>query len=273
MRWLLPAVFCCSVAAEAQQAPPPVTSPGPVARPERSGNTGAETDAANESGAEARETPEMREGIRPDTPPTAPASPADAEPGQWERLREKQPDLGACLAALDQLGTVFERVDTLIDEDRDCGIANPLRVTEILPGVAIRPAPTLRCDTVRATALWLRDFVQPAAERVGRGPVVALRNGSGYVCRRRNNLPDGKLSEHSFGNALDVMAFEFADGAPIAVEPRERDGTMAEAFQDAVRASACMEFATVLGPGADAYHDDHLHLDVKSRNGGFRLCQ
>ncbi|MEG4644742.1 extensin family protein [Paracoccus sp. APAP_BH8] len=28
-----------------------------------------------------------------------------------------------------------------------------------------------------------------------------------------------------------------------------------------------------LGPGANAAHVDHLHLDIKARRGGFRLCQ
>ena len=116
--------------------------------------------------------------------------------------------------------------------------------------------------------------VQPAARQMTeRGPVVALEQGSGYICRRRNNAPDGKLSEHSFGNAIDIMAFRFAEGEPIRVEPREREGTMAEAFQRAVRAGSCLYFSTVLGPGTDASHADHLHMDIKERNGGFRLCQ
>jgi hypothetical protein len=69
------------------------------------------------------------------------------------------------------------------------------------------------------------------------------------------------------------MGFTFAEGPPIAVEPREAQGTMAEAFQDAVRASACLDFSTVLGPGSNASHADHLHLDVIERSRGYRLCE
>ena len=75
------------------------------------------------------------------------------------------------------------------------------------------------------------------------------------------------------GNGIDITGFRFASGAPIPIQPRERDGGMAEAFQDTVRATACLHFTTVLGPGTDATHSDHLHLDVIARSSGFRLCQ
>jgi hypothetical protein len=121
---------------------------------------------------------------------------------------------------------------------------------------------------------WTRNIVLPAAEQLDdRGALFILDQGSSYICRRRNNAATGKLSEHSFGNAVDIMGFRFSEGAPIPVEPREREGTMAEAFQRTARAGACLYFTTVLGPGSDEAHADHLHLDIKERRGGFRLCQ
>ena len=72
---------------------------------------------------------------------------------------------------------------------------------------------------------------------------------------------------------MDIAAFGFDDGSRLAIAPPEDRGDMAVAFQNAVQASACLFFATVLGPGSNAAHDDHLHLDVKARRGGFRLCQ
>lgn len=36
---------------------------------------------------------------------------------------------------------------------------------------------------------------------------------------------------------------------------------------------AGLHFTTVLGPGADASHDNHLHLDIKRRNNSDRLRQ
>ena len=205
------------------------------------------------------------------------AAPAGAErggPSIREALALSDEAYAACLADLDAIGATYVEVDPIVAaDDPDCGILRPVELSAVLPGIAFDPPDPLRCDAALATARWTRDFVLPAVERVGRGDLTAIGHAATYVCRRRNNQPDGKPSEHSFGNAVDVVSFTFSDGDPIAIMPRERDGTLAEAFQDAVRASACMEFTTVLGPGSDAYHDDHLHLDVVERDGGFRLCQ
>jgi hypothetical protein len=37
--------------------------------------------------------------------------------------------------------------------------------------------------------------------------------------------------------------------------------------------SACGRFPTVLGPGSDWYHEDHIHLDLMERRNNYRICQ
>jgi hypothetical protein len=32
-------------------------------------------------------------------------------------------------------------------------------------------------------------------------------------------------------------------------------------------------FSTVLGPGSDWYHEDHIHLDLMERHNNYRICQ
>jgi Extensin-like protein C-terminus len=39
-----------------------------------------------------------------------------------------------------------------------------------------------------------------------------------------------------------------------------------------VHAAACEQFNTVLGPGSNVYHADHLHLDLMRRSSGQRIC-
>ena len=190
-----------------------------------------------------------------------------------ERLAAPQSARDACRAELVALGARFEEGLPVEDpEVADCGIAHPLTLSRILPDVALEPPAPMRCETALALARWVEGFAIPAAERLGRGGLSAIRQGTVYNCRSRSSDPE-TLSEHAFGNAVDVMSFGFADGSEVRVQPRERDGTMAEAFQDTVRATACLDFTTVLGPGSDAAHADHLHLDVKERRGDFRLCQ
>jgi Extensin-like protein C-terminus len=35
----------------------------------------------------------------------------------------------------------------------------------------------------------------------------------------------------------------------------------------------CARFSTVLGPGSDGYHEDHIHLDLMERHNNYRICQ
>ena len=206
-------------------------------------------------------------------PASDPAIPV-ASTGQRDLLRLDDQSYASCLSALGTLGVVYDEVTAVVpDDDTDCGILQPIEVSRIAPGVALTPAAVIRCPTALALASWVQDFLVPAAARLdGRGALTAIENGSGYICRRRNNQVDGNLSEHAFGNAFDVMGFRFEHGPAVMIEPAPAKGDLVQAFHDAVRASACLDFATVLGPGSDASHDDHLHLDIIARPTGYRLC-
>jgi hypothetical protein len=37
--------------------------------------------------------------------------------------------------------------------------------------------------------------------------------------------------------------------------------------------SVCARFSTVLGPGSDWYHEDHIHLDLMERHNNYKICQ
>ena len=199
----------------------------------------------------------------------------DALPPVYRRLAETDEAFAACTARLSALGARFEPAAPVTTaRDPDCGIARPLAVAEIAPGVALRPDAVMRCATAVALAEWVSEAVLPAAgELTGAGRLSAINHGSTYICRRRNNRPTGKLSEHSFGNAVDVMGFEFTEGDALRIEPREPGSGPEARFQRRVREASCEHFTTVLGPGSNAAHADHLHLDVKQRRGGYRLCE
>lgn len=198
----------------------------------------------------------------PDAPLPGITAPVDSEAA-----------LASCEAELRKLQVTFDRLNPLIGEN-GCGIASPYKITEIAKGVSFNPATQLRCETAVALARWVGGVVLPATKALpGKARLTAINHGSTYVCRRRNNLPTGKMSEHSIGNAVDIVDFEFDGRKPIGILPRVGDGNIEEAFQRAVRGGACLHFTTVLGPGADASHDDHLHFDIAERRGGYRLCE
>lgn len=241
--------------------------PLPPQRPDPEQQVPADDPVAVEPAAP--EAPSAADSVASDLAEVPPAPPL------YERLAESDNDFAACTAALSDLGAKFTPVEPITDQKfRDCGIARPVKLHEAVPGVSMQPDTVLRCAAALALAEWVSDFVLPAARRLPeRGVVTAVAHGSSYICRRRNNAAEGKLSEHGFGNGIDVTGFRFADGSLLPIEPREADGTLDEAFQSAVRKTACLSFTTVLGPGTDAAHADHFHLDIKQRRGGFRLCQ
>ncbi|WP_240602285.1 extensin family protein [Paracoccus endophyticus] len=209
--------------------------------------------------------------------PPVPAPPPEPLPSPApEALREEDFAYSVCRLELFLLGAAVAEVAPVTDPgQRDCGIARPVRVDRLLPGVAMEGDAVLRCDTARALARWMDRVVLPAAGHLPGAPrVTGVVPGSAYQCRPV--VGDGgapRLSEHATGNAIDIAGFRLDDGTTLAVAPRTGRGDMTEAFQSAVQGSACLFFATVLGPGSNDAHDDHLHLDIKARQGGFRLCQ
>ncbi|WP_417520125.1 extensin family protein [Minwuia sp.] len=264
-------LFSMSVSpADAARTVPPPPPPRPAAVPLPPERPTAETVTPDSESAE-KETGKAGTETKVETN----APPAITKPTRPQLLTESDEDFAACQAVLDQLGVTYTVLDKPVTStDPECGIARPVSVQEIQPGVTLQPDSRLRCATALALAEWVRDFVVPATERLeNRGRLTAIDHGSTYVCRRRNNAKTGKLSEHSFGNAVDIMGFRFSAGSSIRIRPRQRTGKIEESFQRAVRAASCLNFTTVIGPGTDASHADHLHLDIKKRSGGWRLCQ
>lgn len=181
--------------------------------------------------------------------------------------------LADCERRLRALGAVFERRPA-IDGPGRCGLPATYALTRITRGVTISPETALSCETALATARWIRRVVVPAARVFGDGVRLSgIRHASTYVCRPRNGRAGAKMSEHALGGAIDLRSFEFEGQDSLSIMPEQRRGSAREVFQKAVRAGACLHFTTVLGPGADAFHDDHLHLDLAKRRGTYRLCQ
>lgn len=220
--------------------------------------------------------PGPRPEARPGPPPAPPAGAAGTlGPPMRATLRESHFEHYTCLLDLALIGADYARPPPLADPlQRDCGIDRPILLHAPLPGIEIPGGALMRCDTARHLAHWLRDFVRPAAAMLPGSPrLTGLEPGTTYQCRAAVGNGDARLSQHAFGNAFDIMAFRFDDGSRIEVAPRARTGDIHEAFQRAVRGAACLHFTTVLGPGANAAHDDHLHLDIKARQAGQRICQ
>ena len=97
-----------------------------------------------------------------------------------------------------------------------------------------------------------------------------MRNFASYHCRSRNNIIGAMMSEHGKGNALDVRSITLANGKTI--DPT--DPHVSREFREGWKKSVCARFSTVLGPGSDGYHENHIHVDLMERRIGYRaMCQ
>lgn len=154
----------------------------------------------------------------------------------------------------------------------DCGAPDVVRLEAVVLAdhsrVAIAPPAVLRCTTAEAIVHWVREEAAPRALGLG-SALQSIENFDSYECRGRNRIPGAKLSEHGKANALDIRSFKLASGEVVGLT----NPHVPKDFRDGLRASVCARFTTVLGPGSDGYHEDHVHVDLAERRGGYRICE
>lgn len=176
----------------------------------------------------------------------------------------------ACLSRLRDLGVEFKAVNA-IDPGGSCNVDMPLEVAGVGSGVSISPKAILSCRMAEGLALWLRDSVVPAARTEMNAVPNRIANASTYVCRNRYNSASEKISEHAHANAMDVGSISFANHSPVDIKARD-EAEPEGRFEATIRKESCRYFTTSLGPGSNAAHATHFHLDEAQRHGGYRVC-
>ena len=160
----------------------------------------------------------------------------------------------------------------VLDGPGACGARDILRLDAVtMPdgrSVPLAQPAMLRCAMAEVLAHWIREDVGPAAAAQG-SLMASLVSYETYQCRGRNRIKGAKLSEHGKANAIDIIGVRLTDKRMLDWT----DIATPKDFRERIRASACERFMTVLGPGSDAYHEKHIHLDMAERSSGYRLCQ
>lgn len=225
----------------------PIPQPNPRTAAEKPDEAKPDEDATAEP-AEPPPPPDPRSALRPD--PSG----------------ELPPDEIACRQRLAGLGVSFDNRPPQTDPT-GCSVPYPLVVKSLGKDIGLKPDAEMNCAMAEASARFARDVVDPAAREIFGERLVTVSHASAYVCRPRNGTR--KLSEHAFGNALDISSFSLSGGMTVVVEPAppEKNGL----FIDKVRTAACGPFKTVLGPG-DPDHSEHLHFDLAPRRHGGTVC-
>jgi len=121
-------------------------------------------------------------------------------------------------------------VEMVLPAKKDaCGTTTLVRLKSIGSSspVSFNPPVLVNCQMVSALYHWQKTALQPASRSILRSSVNRIIGASGYACRNVYNRPQGNLSQHAFGNAIDISVFELRDGRMITVRknwgPNRRD--------------------------------------------------
>lgn len=229
----------------------------------------------------ARDLPRVSSHHEPDAQPAEAASEAEGEATPLAPLSRS--------ALLRQWNIL--RGDAYALDDRERWVANGARVScdrkslISYPGTHLRYQGALLIDPAFKERLERFESVaaEVAKEIYGREPRRVVHYGS-FSCRSTRNR-SRLVSEHAFGNALDLVGFDFAPAKKTDLVDPTLPRALKGAFQvrvakhwaastgtAATHARFFAEltrrlqergdiFRSMFGPGHGG-HDDHLHLDV-----------
>ena len=167
----------------------------------------------------------------------------------------------SCFADLSRMGIRFS---PLVDHDygTGCGLVGTVQLVDI--GVPVANLGAVRCGEARAFVGWVRNAVVPAAYQLLGSELARVDSFGSYACRNvvGSAAGAGRRSGHAIANAVDIGGFALKDGRRITIlndwtspDPATRQ------FLQTIHASACRRFGTVLSPGYNAAHANHLHLE------------
>jgi hypothetical protein len=197
--------------------------------------------------------------------------PPEAAPAADASRPEEPPPPSACRLRLTPALALAPSLPPLAGPN-ECGAEDVVQLEAVvLPDktrVAVTPPAIVRCSFAEAIVQWVREDLAPAARELG-APLKSLDNYASYDCRGRNRVIGAKLSEHGKANALDMRSLRLVNGQVVGLT----DPHVAKDFREALRKATCARFNTVLGPGSDGYHENHVHVDLAERRHGHRMCQ
>jgi hypothetical protein len=183
-------------------------------------------------------------------------------------------EYAACLQDLEASGIEFERPFHVVEEGCTLdGAVILLSVPTPAGRVSLPGRPKMLCPFAVKFSRWLNEVGSPIIDQRLGSPLSAIQTGSAFVCRNRVGGSLTKISEHARGNALDLMRFDLKNKQHVTVEEMPT-GNYAVALKG-LRSSACGYFTTVLGPGSNAAHKNHLHFDLgqHGKSGNYRICE
>lgn len=211
------------------------------------------------------------EDIAESAPPSPPIETLTRPERQWRWITEASDE--RCREALGATEAEFTALPDVGAPDKNgCGIPRGIILKRGVTGV--RYSPPLRIDCSFAVRLGEveRILAEEAKEHFDAKPARIGHVGT-YVCREvigRLRGRSGGISEHSFGNAVDVTHVDLDSGRRISVLQHYRNEAAPirpyrELLHDVLRRVRSETGMRGLGPDFDASHRTHFHFDAGSR--------
>jgi len=183
-------------------------------------------------------------------------------------------DYAACLSELTSQKVVFEQLPTV--KEQGCELSGAIKLASLstpFGDVSLSSKPIMLCSFGRQFSGWVRDVAAPLTFGYTGQRLAQVETGSAFACRSRYDKPGLVPSEHAKGDAIDIGSFVLADGRRIPVKQQNSD--FSTDLVHALRMTACGYFTTVLGPGSDTAHEEHLHFDsgMHGATPNYRICK
>ena len=165
-----------------------------------------------------------------------------------------------------------------IAKEQGCELSGAIKLASLstpFGDVSLSSKPIMLCSFGRQFSGWVRDVAAPLTFGYTGQRLAQVETGSAFACRSRYDKPGLVPSEHAKGDAIDIASFVLADGQRIPVKQQNSDIRLSTDLIHALRMTACGYFTTVLGPGSDTAHEEHLHFDsgMHGATPNYRICE
>lgn len=210
-------------------------------------------------------------------PAAAPVSPPAPEPRYGyadldptnDRVVAPPEAVPDCEARLRSLGAEFLLSEiplrNRVQDIPTCGAHDAVILKKLPTGITLRPPALLTCSMALGLAHFTPRLQELADEQLG-AQVKTIQHVGTYNCRKMVRFD--LVSEHSYGNAIDVGELTLTDGRRVNVKKDfgkldEEPRTDTSRFLRKLGNVAFDEdyFSVSLGPYWDALHRDHFHFD------------
>ncbi|MGG5838456.1 MULTISPECIES: extensin-like domain-containing protein [Enterobacteriaceae] len=192
----------------------------------------------------------------------------DDPPGKITQYKLRRLTPEACENLLTQANEKkLIQTQSMADSAGDCPLTHVVRVRNFGP-VSLSSSFIASCPLALSSALFVQQQARPLTKELMGSELSRIEHLGSFACRNIYHRPDARRSEHATADALDISAFQLANGQRVTVLRGWRDDKTSPWLR-ALLSASCDYYGNGLGPEYNAAHANHFHLGMR----GFGLCR